>query len=168
MEDVLRTHVAGTVSSVPCPLCAVLLQVKPAQSVCRKRFCLFICALSCQLVDDLVPEMVDPVHARSDYSKEMEELRHIADGGASRVFQVLSVLVDIPCPCLLLHRALCFCRITGPGRPNSGHNAPYITVHSPPQYARLHRTRVCFLASVWQPLIVAPHLCCPFVCCSFA
>lgn len=65
LEHVLRVHVEGAISTIACPLCAAPLLV----------------------LDDLVPEMLDPVHARSNYASEMEELRHIADGAFSRVHQ---------------------------------------------------------------------------------
>lgn len=65
LEAVLRIHLDGAVASVQCPLCRASLR----------------------LVADLVPEIVDPVHARSAFATDVEELGHVADGASSRVYK---------------------------------------------------------------------------------
>ena len=67
LESVLHSHVDGSGKRHTCPKCQSTLD----------------------LMEDLVPEITDPVHARSEYAQEMEELLHVADGSCSRVFKCL-------------------------------------------------------------------------------
>merc|ERR1711991_901406 len=67
LESILHDHVDGDENGHTCANCHNVLS----------------------LMDDLVPEISDPVHAHSDYAQEMEELLHVADGACSRVFKCL-------------------------------------------------------------------------------
>ncbi len=74
LESIVKEHIAGKEQ-------AALSLSGPLKATCQ------VCNAQ-HLLTDLLVELTDAaVHATGDYGAEMEELRHVADGSCSRVFQ---------------------------------------------------------------------------------